>query len=290
MTQDGIKSMQLYPRAERILVDLKALGFGPEAPLDLPTLNRFDQLHYHGVAAVEATVDSNGITSGQKVLEIGGGWGGCSRVLAERRGAHVDSVELQEDYNRVADDLTRRAGLSELVKHICADFNDLPLTDESYDHAVSWLALFHMPNRAHYTARIAASLKPGGHLFAEDLTLRTGPPPAEADDFKSSLFPQSLVNEGEYEASLRASGFVGITITDMTTDWTAFTAARLDVFRERRAEYEAVHGTAGYRTIETFYTKMAGYLAKGYVGGVRVRARKPVKYNDCRARSNTSST
>ena len=38
---DQIKSMQLYPRAERIYAELDALGYGPGTPVSVDVLNRF---------------------------------------------------------------------------------------------------------------------------------------------------------------------------------------------------------------------------------------------------------
>ena len=150
---DAIKSMQLYPRAERLLDDLAAIGITREKPIDVETLNRFDQLHYHGTEALDVAIDQTGMTSGDQVLEIGSGWGGCARYLAHRSGAHVTAVELQEDYNRIAQDLTNRTGLAEGVTHLNADFLEVPLPPHSFDHAVSWLALFHIPDRARYLGK-----------------------------------------------------------------------------------------------------------------------------------------
>jgi cyclopropane fatty-acyl-phospholipid synthase-like methyltransferase len=272
---DGIKSMQLYPRAERIYNELKALGYGDDDPVDVDVLNRFDQLHYHGTDAIDVAIDACGVAEGHKVLEVGSGWGGCSRYLAKAGGADMTAVELQTDYHAVAMDLTRRADLAEKVEHVNADFLEVPLADESFDHAVSWLALFHIPDRHRYQSKIAAKLKPGGGFFAEDLYLARPLTDTETQDCAVHLFPNSLVSIDEYRTSLQETGFDAVQMDDMTQDWSEFTATRLDAFRENKANYEAMHGADGFAAIHVFYEKMAGYFADGLVGGVRVSARKP---------------
>lgn len=271
---DAIKSMQLYPRAERLLDDLRALGVADGDPVDLPTLNRFDQLHYHGTEALDVAIAQTGMTAGEQVLEVGSGWGGCARYLAQQSGAHVTAVELQEDYNRIAQDLTNRTGLAEGVTHLNADFLEVPLPRHGYDHVVSWLALFHIPDRTRYLGKIYDALKPGGDFYAEDLYLITPPDAEEQEDFQRHLFPNSLMNIEGYRATLFEAGFEISESADMTDDWAAFTASRLEAFRAGRKGYKAVHGTEGYRVIETFYDKMAGYFARGLVGGIRFRARR----------------
>lgn len=273
MTAKDIKSMQLYPRAERILDDLTHLGFPSDAAVPVDVLNRFDQLHYHGTEALDVAISACGITSGQNILEVGSGWGGCARYIAHASGAHVTAVELQDDYHDVGSALTRRAGLADHVTHVNADFLEWSVPQGEFDHVVSWLALFHIPERDAYLSRIASALRPGGALFAEDLYQIAPPPEEEADDFRRHLFPNSLLPLDQYTSTLKSAGLELESMDDMTSDWTAFTAERLDAFRENRAGYEAVHGAVGYRVIETFYTKMAGYFARGLVGGLRVQAR-----------------
>ncbi len=272
MAADTIKSMMLYPRAERILTDLASLGYGPQDPVPVDVLNGYDQLHYHGTEALDAAIDTCGMAAGHKVLEVGSGWGGCARYLAHASGAAVTAIELQQDYHAVGATLTTRVGLSDRVTHIQADFLDWQAPPAGFDHVVSWLALFHIPRRADYLERIAATLRPGGSFFVEDLYLIAPPAPDEAADFQASLFPNSLVSLDAYKTTLAAAGLRLVALEDMTADWTDFTATRLTAFRAAQDSYAAVHGADGYAAIHMFYTKMAGYFARGLVGGVRLHA------------------
>ena len=267
--------MQLYPRASRILADLRALGYGDDAPVGADVLNRFDQLHYHGTDALDQAITHLGVTADDNVLEVGSGWGGCARYIARRTGARVTAVELQQDYHDIGRGLTGRAGLLSLVEHQLGDFLSAEIAPDSFDHVVSWLALFHIPRRRDYLAKIRASLKAGGGFFGEDLTLLEPVAPAELDDFLAQIFPNSLVDPGTYVRSVSQAGFVDIEMTDMTADWAQYTAVRLAGFRNQQAAYELIHGADGYAAIELFYAKMAEYFERGIVGGIRLEARCP---------------
>lgn len=271
---DDIKSMQLYPRPDRIFSDLEAFGYEEDAPLPPDVLSQFDQLHYHGVEAVDVAITACKITTRARVLEVGSGWGGCARHIAVSTGAAVTAVELQADYDRVARDLTQRVNMDGTVQHVNADFLQLDLETGSFDHAVSWLALFHIPNRSEYLEKLCRVLKPAGTLFVEDLYKITDPGDDEVEDFNRHLFPNSLVTKPDYFSSLEMAGFEVSHAEDMTEDWTAFTTDRLGKFRAARGDYIAVHGGEGYDIIETFYSKMAGYFARGLVGGLRIAARR----------------
>ena len=270
---DDIKSMQLYPRAARVLADLAAAGHG-DGPVPVAELNRFDQLHYHGTEALDVAIAALGLGADDRLLEVGAGWGGCARYLAHATGAHVTAVELQDDYDAIGRELTARAGLGRQVDHVRADFLDWPGPEQRFDHAASWLALFHIPQRATYLARLHDMLRPGGQLLVEDLWLRAPPPAGEAADFRAQLFPNSLIGWDAYGATLSAAGFDILRLDDMTADWADFTAARLAAFGAARADYTRVHGADGYAAIAQFFDKMAGYFARGIVGGLRVCARR----------------
>lgn len=267
-----ITTMELYPRPERLLVELRARGFADDAPVPVETLGEIDQLHYHGTDAVDVAIERAGIGGTSRVLEIGSGWGGCARWIAHRTGASVTTVEMQRDYDTIGRSLTERAGLADRVEHVNADFLafDAPT---SFSHAVSWLALFHIPDRPRYLGRIADALDPGGVLFAEDLYAIEPVPEAERADFDARLFPNSLVALDDYVAGLDAAGFDVLDVENMTDDWTAFTADRAQAFRGDRAEFEARHDATTFAALDRFYDGMASDFARRFVGGLRVLAR-----------------
>ena len=267
--------MKLYGAVDRVHRDLRALGFSDESAVPVDVLARFDQLHYHGTDAVDHSIQATGISEKSCVLDIGAGYGGPARWVAHRTGARVDAVELQGDLNATAEGLTARAGLSDQVRHVQGDILKTPLESDRYDSAISFLALYHIPDRAPLFPKIQTALKPGGRIYVEDLYLLGTPSAAEQADLDGMMQANTLPDRAGYIAELERAGFKEISFEDMTGDWADFTAGRLAAFRGNRLKYQEVHGAEVFDALDHFYTVIADLLAGGNLGGVRLSARKP---------------
>lgn len=269
-----IKTMKLYSAVDRIHNDLAGLGYHREDALDVRVLAALDQLHYHGTDAVDAAIRELGLTAGAQVLDIGAGFGGPARWLAQTIGAHVTAIELQEDMNAIASDLTRRCGLSEMVSHLQGDVLKVPLEAGAFDAAVSWLALYHIPNRTALFPKVHAAIKPGGAIWIEDLYQRGPFTDAEQAHLNGMMAASTMQTQEAYIDELAAAGFTEIVFTDHTEDWAAFTGNRLAAFTEGSDAYIARQGQATYDALAEFYTVIHGLLADGHVGGTQISARR----------------
>lgn len=72
---------------------------------------------------------------GQKVLEIGSGWGGMALYLAEAAGVDVTGITLSEEQLRVSRGRAEKRGLAETVRFKLQDYRYLP--PQKYDRIVS---------------------------------------------------------------------------------------------------------------------------------------------------------
>lgn len=271
---DSIKTMKLYGSLDRIERDLAAAGY-PSGPVPVDVLAKLDQLHYHGTHAVDLAIREAGITGDSNVLDIGAGYGGPARWVAHRTGAQVNAVELQSDLNQFAQSLTDRSDLAGKVAHTQGDILKTPLAAQTYDAAMSFLALYHIPGRVPLFPKVAGALKPGGRLYVEDLYLRSQPTATEQSDLDGMMQANTLPDRDGYIEELTTAGFTDIQFHDMTEDWAAFTAGRLAAHKDNRAGYEAIHGAQTFEALEHFYEVIAGLLGGGNLGGVRLSARKP---------------
>ena len=106
-----------------------------------------------------------GITEGWDCLELGAGGGSIARWLSKRVGSsgHVLATDLDVRWLSQQDhDANLEIRHHDLVKD--------PLPDRSFDLAHERLVLLHLPQRAAALQRIAAALRPGGWLLAEDFS------------------------------------------------------------------------------------------------------------------------
>ena len=270
----GIKSMPLYVDIHRIHNELLELGVEPDQPLTPDLLYPFDQLHYHGIDAVRAAAGLIGLGRSSRVLEIGSGLGGPARYLAQTVGCHVTALELQQDLHDLALDLTRRCNLTKRVSHVRGDALTYPLEVGGFDAAVSWLAIHHIPERAHLLERLAHAIRPGGHIYVEDLVIRDVSAREDFLHIKKLLYGLTLTDVDAYAQDLDDADFDEIDISDMTAAWSAFCAARARSFRDSHARHARVHGEAVAARLEAFFNEVERLFAEGFLGGVRIVARR----------------
>ena len=274
MTADAIKSMKLYSQVERIHNDLASVGIGREDPVTVDVLSQFDQLHYFGTDAVDEAIAALSPAANARVLDIGAGFGGPARYFADRAGCQVTAVELQADLDAAAAELTARCGLAARVEHVCGDIHAVPLQPRSFDGAISYLAMYHIPDRAAVYSRLHDALKPGGQCYVEDLYERQPFSASEAETMRHALFANTVTDRDGYVAELQAAGFTDIDFQDHSARWGGFCAERLAGFRAAREQKIAAHGAGVVEALDGFYQTICDLFDGGNLGGVRVTARK----------------
>ena len=116
---------------------------------------------------------------GERLLDIGCGWGGLARYAATNFGVNVLGVTLSKNQKAYADEQIIRAGLRERVTVELKDYRDLD--NESFDKVVS-VGMFEHVGRSHlpeYFAQVHRLLKPGGLFLNHGISRRTA---AKADE------------------------------------------------------------------------------------------------------------
>jgi cyclopropane-fatty-acyl-phospholipid synthase len=118
---------------------------------------------------IDRLLDMAGVRNGSQVLEIGTGWGElCIRAAA--RGAHVRSVTLSVEQQRLARQRVAAAGLSHLVQIDLCDYRDV---DGCYDSVLSVEMIEAVGYRAwpRYFAVLEKLVRPGGRVAIQAITM-----------------------------------------------------------------------------------------------------------------------
>lgn len=270
-----IKTMKLYTHVQRIYRELGELGKTVDDPLSADELSQFDQLHYHGTDAVDVAMAMIGVDGPGRWLEIGSGLGGPARHIAAYSDLQVTAIELQPEPHKVGSDLTARCGLERQVEHVWADFLDFEAAPGSYDAIVSWLALYHIPERERLLEKCFQLLRPGGCFYCEDLIVRSDIDEQLARELERDLFAITLRRIDQYQQDVENAGFAVESCKSMSSDWAEYVRVRLARFRGDRARYLRVHGDAAVTALTDFYTAVNRYFQSGKLGGMRLCARKP---------------
>ncbi|MGQ0598136.1 class I SAM-dependent methyltransferase [Aquabacterium sp.] len=125
-------------------------------------------------AKVKRALNEAGVTAdapGQRVLEIGCGWGGLAEIAAAEHGAHVTGVTLSTEQLAWATERMAKAGLSGQADLRLQDYRDI--RDEPFDAIVS-IEMFEAVGReywAGYFETLRRCLKPGGKACLQTITI-----------------------------------------------------------------------------------------------------------------------
>lgn len=141
-------------------------------------------------AALTATCERAGLADGQRILELGCGWGSLSLWMAERLpGARITAVSNSQSQRRFIELQASRRGLVNL-EVLTRDFNQFD-TDERFDRVVSVEMFEHLRNWPRAFAKVAGWLKPDGLFFMHVFAHREAPyafEPRDASDWMSRHF------------------------------------------------------------------------------------------------------
>jgi ubiquinone/menaquinone biosynthesis C-methylase UbiE len=182
------------------------------APTDLFAV---DQLHAGGVAATQHTLDRLDLKPGTRLLDVGCGIGGPSR-LGATYDAHVTGIDLTPEFIDTATDLTAKVGLSDRARFVTTAGESLPFEDASFDVAVMIHVGMNIPDKQTVFSEVHRVLTPGARFAIYDqMRVDDGDltyPLPWAEDERSSF----VESAEDYSAALEAAGFTVEEVEDRT--------------------------------------------------------------------------
>ena len=141
-----------------------------------------DSLDAAEAEMLRLTTERSGIRDGERVLELGCGWGSLSLWLAERfPGCRITTVSNSRTQKQHIDARAAERGLHNLEVITC-DINELALPAGEFDRVVSVEMFEHMRNYERLLGRIAGWMKPSATLFVHIFTHREYAYPFEVRD------------------------------------------------------------------------------------------------------------
>lgn len=227
-------------------------------------------------AKLEMVCAKLGLREGERVLDVGCGWGAFALHAAARHGVHVTGITLSPAQAERARERVAQAGLSDRIDIRLADYREL--VAEPFD-AIASIGMVEHVGEAQidvYATRLAELLKPGGRLLNHGIA-RLRHTDAEAGDFSERyVFPDAEpLHLSRVLLALERAGFVTQHIEGMTADYAETLrhwAQRLDTHLEQATRL------AGEERIRVWrlYLRAArnGFLS-GFTGIYQVRAALP---------------
>lgn len=112
-----------------------------------------------------------GLTGGERLLDVGCGWGSLALFMAEEHGCRVTAVTPSEPQAQYVADLAQRRGLTRLMDARVGSFSDLGLAGR-YDAVTMLGSIVHMPNRRAVLRKAYDLLGRQGRLYLSESCFR----------------------------------------------------------------------------------------------------------------------
>ncbi len=199
--------------------------------------NRSGDLAHAQRAKVRRALAECGVQPGQRVLEIGCGWGGLAECAARDFGAHVTAVTLSGEQLAYAQQRLRDAGLADRATLRLQDYRELGVGDAEgpFDAIVS-IEMFEAVGREYwggYFETLKCSLKAGGKACIQSITIRDdlfGRYVKSTDFIQQYIFPGGLLpSPAAFREAAAKAGLEVVSELDFGLDY----AETLHRWRER---------------------------------------------------------
>jgi cyclopropane-fatty-acyl-phospholipid synthase len=190
---------------------------------------------------------------GQRLLEVGCGWGALAEAAAGDIGAQVVGVTLSDEQLAFARERMVRHDLADRVELRLQDYRDI--ADEPFD-AIASIEMFEAVGREYwddYFRTLHAKLKPGGRACIQSITIRDDlfERYVKSTDFiQQYIFPGGLLPSAEvFRAQARKAGFEVVNELAFGTDYA-------ETLRRWRADFLARDGQVRQLGFDTRFMRI----------------------------------
>lgn len=172
------------------------------------------------------------------VLDIGSGYGGAARYLADTYDCSVTALNLSEKENERNREINTERRLSEKINVVDGSFEDIPAEDATFDIVWSQDAILHSGHRDKVLQEVARVLKPGGRFVFTDPMQSDDCPDGVLHSILDRIHLSTLGSPKFYRATLSALGMTEVRFDEHTQQLINHYSSVLQETTNRQAELE----------------------------------------------------
>jgi cyclopropane-fatty-acyl-phospholipid synthase len=224
-------------------------------------------------AKLELVCRKLGLRPGERVLDVGCGWGSFALHAAGRHGVEVVGITLSEPQARAARERTLEAGLADRIEIRVADYREL--SGERFDAIASIGMVEHVgATRIDVYARhLAALLPPGGRLLNHGIArLRHGDP--QAGPFSERyVFPDAApLHLSRILLALERAGFTNDHVEGFRDDYARTLGDWIERLDARLGDATRLAGPERVRVWRLYLRAARRGFQSGFISIYQVRA------------------
>lgn len=164
--------------------------------------------------------DALDIKESDIILDAGCGVGGTAIYIAEKYGAKVIGVSLNENQIEPAKKYAKNRGVDKLVDFKVKNYNDTGFPDESFTKIYAIESVCHTENKEDFFKEAYRLLKPGGKLaFIDEFVAKEKLSQKEQgllDDWLEGWAVPNMLTAKKFKEGLEKTGFKNIKDMDVT--------------------------------------------------------------------------
>ena len=167
-----------------------------------------------------------------RVLDLGCGYGGTARYLAQEYGCTVVGINVSEKELELANQRVREVGLQGSVSFELGDFHSLSFNKASFDVVWSQEAFLHGADKSKVISECNRVLVPDGALIFSDLLVRSTTSQSDRNRIYDRIKSPEMWDAEDYHRCLVNHGFEVIQVED----WSAHVARSYSWIRDKVVE------------------------------------------------------
>jgi cyclopropane-fatty-acyl-phospholipid synthase len=233
---------------------------------------------------LELVCEKLGLRPGERVLDVGCGWGSFAVHAAATRSVEVVGITLSEPQARFARERAAQEGVADRVEIRVMDYRQL--IGERFDAVASIGMVEHVGSVQIdlYAKQIAGLLRPGGRLLNHGIArLRHGDP--EAGPFSERyVFPDAApLHLSRILASLERAGFATEHVEGFAADYAETLTHWLTNLESRLDDAVRLVGEQRVRVLRIYLRAARSGFGNGFTSVYQVRARLPSRSEGTRS-------
>ena len=243
--------------------------------------NQTESLEAAQIAKLDHTLGKLMLQPGERLLDIGCGWGALALRAAQKYGSRVLGVTLSRSQHALASERVAQAGLADQVEIRLQDYRDLDPRDGQFDKITS-IGMFEHVGLKHleaYFAQINALLKDGGLVLNHGIT-STDPGSGVAPLGAASFIEKYVFPNGELPhislvlKDMQSAGLEALDVEGLRRHYARTLACWSDNYERQQETIQALVDETTFRVWRIYLAGCAHAFSQNWVSIYQVLACK----------------